>query len=64
MSFAVKTLSKLYQLIQEEEKKGDTSVYPFVGSKCLIRHYLFVKISLILDVQNFPTIDHTQKLHY
>lgn len=40
----------------------DTSFKPFLSSKSVIKLYLSTEISLILEVQNFPTVDHVIKL--
>lgn len=40
----------------------DTSFKPFLSSKSVIKLYLSTEISLILEVQNFPTVDHVVKL--
>ena len=41
---------------------GDASFKPFLSSKSVIKLYLSTEISLILEVQNFPTVDHVIKL--
>lgn len=40
----------------------DTSFKQFLSSKSVIKLYLSTEISLILEVQNFPTVDHVIKL--
>lgn len=40
----------------------DTSFKQFLSSKSVIKLYSSTEISLILEVQNFPTVDHVIKL--